>query len=159
MNHLVKNSLTRLASVISPYHFRPGVAHYYRFCSHFSGNDFEPESWKSMEGLVRCPANHVPLSPIVFLERAAKAYTDRTSLVYGCLKYTWAQTHERCLKLASALTQLGISPGDVVSWFFFFGLFNSLLSVLLNCFLFLQFFPFQNNHVFLTDTSKSYFKF
>ncbi|XP_021811517.1 probable acyl-activating enzyme 2 [Prunus avium] len=115
MNHLVKNSSTRLASAISRYHFRPAVAHYLRFCSHFSGNNFEPESWKSMEGLVRCPANHVPLSPIVFLERAAKAYTDRTSLVYGCLKYTWAQTHERCLKLASALTQLGISPGDVVA--------------------------------------------
>ncbi|KAH0970990.1 hypothetical protein GBA52_023146 [Prunus armeniaca] len=113
MNHLVKNSLARLASAINRSHFRPSVAYYYRFCSHFSGNNFEPESWKSMEGLVRCPANHVPLSPIVFLERAARAYTDRTSLVYGCLKYTWAQTHERCLKLASALTQLGIS---LVMW-------------------------------------------
>lgn len=68
-----------------------------------------------MEGLVRCPANYVPLTPISFLERAAKAYGDRSSIVYGSVKYTWGETHERCLRLASALTQLGISRGDVVA--------------------------------------------
>ncbi|RDX62120.1 putative acyl-activating enzyme 2, partial [Mucuna pruriens] len=72
-------------------------------------------SWESMEGLLRCPANFLPLSPISFLERAAKVCRDRTSLVYGCLEYNWAETHQRCLKLASALTHLGISRGDVVS--------------------------------------------
>lgn len=67
---------------------------------------------------MRCAANHVPLSPIGFLERSAKAYRDNTSLVYGCLRYTWGQTHQRCLKVASALTDhLGISPGDVVATF------------------------------------------
>ncbi|TXG59892.1 hypothetical protein EZV62_014465 [Acer yangbiense] len=66
-----------------------------------------------MEGLVRCSANYVPLSPVRFLERTAKVYRDRTSVVYGSLKYTWSQTHQRCLKLASALTQLGICRGDV----------------------------------------------
>lgn len=68
-----------------------------------------------MEGLVRCSANYVPLSPISFLERSAKVYRDRTSLVYGGVKYSWGETHQRCLKLASALTQLGISRGDVVT--------------------------------------------
>lgn len=68
-----------------------------------------------MEGLVQCSANYIPLSPISFLERSAKVYRDRTSVVYGCLKYTWGQTHQRCLKLASALTHLGISYGDVVA--------------------------------------------
>lgn len=67
-----------------------------------------------MEGLLRCSANHVPLSPVSFLQRSAKVFSDRTSLVYGSIKYTWAQTHDRCLKLASALTQMGISAGDVV---------------------------------------------
>ncbi|KAF2312485.1 hypothetical protein GH714_034844 [Hevea brasiliensis] len=43
-----------------------------RVFSHFSG-DFEQESWNSAEGLVRCSANYVPLSPISLLERAAKA--------------------------------------------------------------------------------------
>lgn len=70
-----------------------------------------------MEGLVRCSANFAPLTPITFLERSAKVYRDRISLVYGSLKFTWSQTHRRCLKLASALTQLGISRGDVVSKF------------------------------------------
>ncbi|KAF5738097.1 acyl-activating enzyme 2 isoform X1 [Tripterygium wilfordii] len=68
-----------------------------------------------MEGLVRCSANYAPLSPIGFLERSAKVYRDRTSVVYGSVRYTWSETHERCLKLASSLTQLGISRGDVVA--------------------------------------------
>lgn len=75
-----------------------------------------PESWKSMTGLVRCPANDVPLSPISFLERTAKVYRDTTSIVYGSMSFTWEETYNRCLKLASAMTtQLGISSGQVVS--------------------------------------------
>ncbi|EEF40687.1 AMP dependent ligase, putative [Ricinus communis] len=66
-----------------------------------------------MEGLVQCPANYVPLSPIRFLERAAKVYGDRTSVVYGFVQYRWSETYERCIRLASALTQLGVSQGDV----------------------------------------------
>lgn len=72
----------------------------------------ETDSCKSM---VRCSANCAPLTPITFLERSAKVYRDRPSLVYGSLNYTWTQTHQRCLKLASALTQLGISKGHVVA--------------------------------------------
>lgn len=68
-----------------------------------------------MEGLVRCSANYSPLSPITFLERSAIIYGDRTSVIYGDLRYTWRETLERCTKLASALTQLGISYGDVVA--------------------------------------------
>ncbi|KAL6346084.1 hypothetical protein AAG906_025364 [Vitis piasezkii] len=92
----------------------PNLSHDSRRFCHFSG-DIGPGSWKSTEGLVRCPVNDVPLSPITFLERSATAYRDRTSVVYGSVKYTWSETHERCLKLASALTQLGISRGDVVA--------------------------------------------
>ncbi|XP_057974377.1 butanoate--CoA ligase AAE1-like [Malania oleifera] len=68
-----------------------------------------------MEGLLKCSANYVPLSPISFLERSAIVYRDRLSVVYGNVKYTWGETFQRCLRLASALTQLGISPGDVVA--------------------------------------------
>ncbi|KAK4566547.1 hypothetical protein RGQ29_002708 [Quercus rubra] len=68
-----------------------------------------------LEGLVRCSTNYVPLTPISFLERAAKAYRDTTSVVNGSVKYTWGDMHERCLKIASALNQLGISRGDVVA--------------------------------------------
>ncbi|KAK9129263.1 hypothetical protein Sjap_009750 [Stephania japonica] len=69
----------------------------------------------SMEGLLRCSANDVPLTPISFIERAAVVYRDRTSVVYGNLKFTWEETRNRCRRLASALTQLGISRGDVVN--------------------------------------------
>lgn len=68
-----------------------------------------------MEGTIRCSANYVPLTPISFLERAAVVYRDRASVVYGDVKYTWRETHQRCIKLASALTHMGISRGDIVS--------------------------------------------
>ncbi|KAI3665278.1 hypothetical protein L6452_43902 [Arctium lappa] len=80
-----------------------------------SGDDLQAESWRSVEGLVRCSANYVPLTPISFLERSADVYRDRTSVIYGSVKYTWEETHRRCVKLASALTELGISRGDVVA--------------------------------------------
>ncbi|KAA8532053.1 hypothetical protein F0562_006805 [Nyssa sinensis] len=112
MNHFLKNSTIRVICSLNRIHLN--FTQKSRQFSHFSG-DHEPDSWKSMEGLVRCSANYVPLSPISFLERAAKVYRDRTSIVYGSLRYTWEETHERCLRLASALTQLGISRGDVVA--------------------------------------------
>ncbi|XP_072962633.1 butanoate--CoA ligase AAE1-like isoform X1 [Typha angustifolia] len=68
-----------------------------------------------MEGSVRCSANYVPLSPLSFLERAAVVYADRTAVVYGDKKYTWRETRDRCIRMASALVQLGITPGDVVA--------------------------------------------
>ncbi|XXG87442.1 hypothetical protein AAC387_Pa11g2128 [Persea americana] len=69
-----------------------------------------------MEGLVRCSANYVPLSPISFLERSACVYRDQISVVYGSsVKFTWRETLQRCRRLASALTQMGISRGDVVA--------------------------------------------
>lgn len=69
---------------------------------------------KLMEGSIRCSANYIPLSPISFLERSAIVYRDRPSVVYGSIIYTWRETLERCTRLASALSQLGISRGDVV---------------------------------------------
>ncbi|KAI3776990.1 hypothetical protein L1987_46783 [Smallanthus sonchifolius] len=70
-----------------------------------------------MEGTIRCGANYVPLSPISFLERSAVVYRDRLSIVYGDhVKFTWRETHQRCLKLASSLhSRFRISPRDVVA--------------------------------------------
>ncbi|KAF8012659.1 hypothetical protein BT93_I0727 [Corymbia citriodora subsp. variegata] len=67
-----------------------------------------------MEGLLQCSANYVPLTPLSFLERAAFVYGNKVSIIYGNTRYTWRQTHERCLKLASALTRMKISRGDIV---------------------------------------------
>lgn len=37
------------------------------------------------------------------------------AIVYGRVKFTWRDTLERCTRLASAITHLGISRGDVVA--------------------------------------------
>ncbi|XP_051126521.1 butanoate--CoA ligase AAE1 [Andrographis paniculata] len=66
-------------------------------------------------GTMKCSANYVPLTPISFLERSAIVYGDRTSIIYGDLKFTWKETRDRCVRLASALTTLGISRGEVVA--------------------------------------------
>ncbi|KAK2995090.1 hypothetical protein RJ640_020730 [Escallonia rubra] len=68
-----------------------------------------------MDGTTRCSANYVPLSPISFLKRSAIVYRDRISVVYEDIKFTWRETLQRCNRLASALTNLGISRGDVVA--------------------------------------------
>ncbi|TYI39656.1 hypothetical protein ES332_A02G109700v1 [Gossypium tomentosum] len=68
-----------------------------------------------MEGSIKCSANFVPLTPITFLDRAAVIYPDSVSLVHGDVKYTWKQTRQRCVRLASALAQLGIAPRHVVA--------------------------------------------
>ncbi|RYJ01016.1 MAG: hypothetical protein EON47_12090, partial [Acetobacteraceae bacterium] len=65
--------------------------------------------------LPRQAANHVPLSPISFLLRAARIYPDRTAVVHGARRYTYAQMAERSRRLAAALRQAGVRPGDVVA--------------------------------------------
>ncbi|KAF8030342.1 hypothetical protein BT93_E2706 [Corymbia citriodora subsp. variegata] len=68
-----------------------------------------------MDDLPKCETNHVPLTPLTFLKRAAAAYADRTSVVYESARFTWRQTNERCLRLASSLRSLGVVKNDVVS--------------------------------------------
>lgn len=68
-----------------------------------------------MEELKPSPANSTPLTPLVFLERAATVYGDSPSIIYNNTTYTWADTHRRCLQLASSLSSIGISRGHVVS--------------------------------------------
>ncbi|KAF5738098.1 acyl-activating enzyme 1 peroxisomal [Tripterygium wilfordii] len=68
-----------------------------------------------MEGMLVCPGNYAPLTPISFLEQAAIVHGDKTSIIYGATRFSWRQTYDRCLKLASALVNLKISPGDIVA--------------------------------------------
>ena len=67
------------------------------------------------ENLERNPANYEPLTPLSFLERTAGVYPERTAVIYGDRRYTWAQVNERCKRLASALRRRGVSRGDTVS--------------------------------------------
>ena len=65
--------------------------------------------------LPRLAANHVPLSPISFLQRAARIYPQRVAIIHGARRVTYAQVAERSLRLASALRGAGIAPGEVVA--------------------------------------------
>ncbi|XP_021745198.1 probable acyl-activating enzyme 6 [Chenopodium quinoa] len=68
-----------------------------------------------MDHLKPTPANSPPLTPLGYLERAATVYGECTSVVYGGTTYTWADTHERCLRSASSLLSYSIERGQVVS--------------------------------------------
>ncbi len=66
-------------------------------------------------GLDRNPANHQPLTPLSFLERAASVFPDHTAVVHGTLRRSYAEFYARSRRLASALAQSGIGRGDTVS--------------------------------------------
>ncbi|XXG39531.1 hypothetical protein AAC387_Pa01g0470 [Persea americana] len=68
-----------------------------------------------MEHLKPSSANSSPLTTIGFLDRTATVYGDCPSIIYNDTIYTWSQTRNRCIRLASALSSIGISSGDVVS--------------------------------------------
>jgi fatty-acyl-CoA synthase len=74
-----------------------------------------PSSSPYAQGLDRNAANFVPLTPLRFLDRTADVYPQRVAIVHGSLRQTWAQTRERCYRLASALVRMGVQPGDTVS--------------------------------------------
>jgi fatty-acyl-CoA synthase len=60
-------------------------------------------------------ANYAPLTPLSFLERAASVYPNRTAVIHGAARYTWAETFARCRRLASALARRGIGIGHTVA--------------------------------------------
>ncbi|MEW2914467.1 acyl-CoA synthetase [Leisingera sp. JC11] len=66
-------------------------------------------------GLDRTPANYQPLTPLNFLERAASVFPDRTAIVHGRLRRSYAEFYARSRRLASALAKNGITRGDTVS--------------------------------------------
>ncbi len=66
-------------------------------------------------GLEKNPANYQPLTPLVFLERAASVHPDHAAIVHGGTTISYAKFYARSRKLASALHGSGIGPGDTVS--------------------------------------------
>ena len=65
--------------------------------------------------LDRNPANHQPLTPLTFLERAASVFPDHTAIIHGPLRRSYAEFYARSRRLASALAKNGIGRGDTVS--------------------------------------------
>jgi fatty-acyl-CoA synthase len=67
------------------------------------------------QGLERNSANFTPITPLLFLERSAEIYPNKTAIIHGKFRQTWQQTNERCRRLTSALQKHGIGLGDTVA--------------------------------------------
>ncbi len=74
-----------------------------------------PANHMYVRGLDQNPANHVALSPISFIERAALVFPEKLAIVHGEFRQNWSQTFMRCRRLASALQKAGITTGDTVA--------------------------------------------
>ncbi|KAK9074852.1 hypothetical protein SSX86_003171 [Deinandra increscens subsp. villosa] len=68
-----------------------------------------------MDKIVKRPANYVPLTPLTFIKRAFKIYSNRISVIYDGARFTWSQTYRRCCQLAYSLRSLNVVKNDVVS--------------------------------------------
>ncbi|MCE7506372.1 acyl-CoA synthetase [Polynucleobacter sp. IMCC30063] len=67
------------------------------------------------EGLERNAANYTPMTPLLFVERAADIYPHHLAIIHGSLRQTWSETAIRCRRLASSLNKQGITVGDTVA--------------------------------------------
>ena len=68
-----------------------------------------------LSDMEKVSANYAPLSPLSFLRRSADVHPDRTALIHGEQRCTWAEVYARCRCLASALSQRGLGHGDTVA--------------------------------------------
>ena len=55
------------------------------------------------------------LTPTAFLRRSALVFADKTAVIDGEQRWTYAQLHDRCLRLAGALHAAGIPAGERVA--------------------------------------------
>ena len=61
------------------------------------------------------PVSRTELTPLLFLERAARVYAPRVAAVYGRRRITYEELGRRARRLATALRQGGLRPGDRVA--------------------------------------------
>ncbi len=65
--------------------------------------------------LERCAANFQPLTPITFLDRAAKMAPEHCAVIHGSRRLSYGEFHSRCLWLAAALRKAGVTRGTTVA--------------------------------------------
>jgi fatty-acyl-CoA synthase len=61
------------------------------------------------------PVSRDPLTPLSFLERTLRVFPDKTAVVYGDRRWTWAGFAELVGRFAGALLRAGVEPGDRVA--------------------------------------------
>ena len=67
------------------------------------------------QDLDKNPANYQPLTPISYLERAARTFPEQIAIIHGDSRTTYRDFWRRSLQLASALAARGIGKGDTVT--------------------------------------------
>jgi fatty-acyl-CoA synthase len=65
--------------------------------------------------LDKTAANYQPLTPLIFLKRAANVHPDHVAIIHGSARTTYRAFYDRTRRLASALAARGIGNGDTVS--------------------------------------------
>ncbi|SMH32311.1 AMP-binding protein [Maritimibacter sp. HL-12] len=70
---------------------------------------------KDETGLEKTDANHVALTPLSHLRRAAALFPEKLAIVDRDRRFTYGEYHARASRLASALATAGVGPGDVVA--------------------------------------------
>ncbi|QIE45133.1 AMP-binding protein [Pseudohalocynthiibacter aestuariivivens] len=72
--------------------------------------------WMTDEtGLDKRSANFVSLTPLSHLRRAATLFRDYEAVIYRDVRRTYGDYYDRCTRLASALSTLGVKSGEVVA--------------------------------------------
>ena len=66
-------------------------------------------------GLERNQANHQPLTPLSYLERAAKTFPDHPAIIHGRQRTTYREFWRRSRQLGAALADKGVGKGDTVT--------------------------------------------
>jgi fatty-acyl-CoA synthase len=65
---------------------------------------------------VEPPVNRTELTPLLFIERAARVHAGRVGVVYGRRRFTYGELGVRVCKLATALRRAGLQRGDRVAF-------------------------------------------
>jgi fatty-acyl-CoA synthase len=60
-------------------------------------------------------ANADPLTPLAFLERTLRVFPEKTAVVYGDRRWSWADFARDVGRFAGALQRAGVGPGDRVA--------------------------------------------
>jgi acyl-CoA synthetase (AMP-forming)/AMP-acid ligase II len=61
------------------------------------------------------PVSRDELTPLVFLERTVRVFPDKTAVVYGDVRRSYAEFAEDVGRFAGALVRAGVEPGDRVA--------------------------------------------
>jgi fatty-acyl-CoA synthase len=59
---------------------------------------------------------NIPLTPVRFLGYAEQQFPGKTAVVCGDQRFTYAQFAERASRLAGALREAGVQPGDRIAF-------------------------------------------